>query len=394
MKKHSRSFLAGLNAHAAVKKAGGNQQVERLDACIPMLIWKNVFSEVFRASADGKLVEIMSSTACECFLRHASVHLSATLSNRIPADIDVNLPDNEGDTALIHAARGGHDSTVSALLGRQDLDVNFSNKEGSTALILAAKGGHAAALTAVVAALLGRPDLNVNVADKDGNTALMLAARGGHKPTVEALLGRPDLDVNVADKDGNTALLLAARESHDSTVAALLGRTDLDVNVVNKDGNTALIRAAHDGRDSMVTALLGRPDLDVNAADKFGDTALIRAAKEGRAAVVSALLGRTELAVNVADRHGNTALTIAAGFSGKKAVATIPICKGLLRKDPRVIACDAWARYLAKQSEGQTTVMWAVGLNDLELVEMVLKLPGADPSARRKDGKSARDMSM
>ncbi len=177
-------------------------------------------------------------------------------------------------------------------------------------------------------------------------------------------------------------------------MTALLSRPELNVNLVNKDGSTALILAVRGGHNAMVTALLGRPELNVNLVDRDGNTALILAARGGHNAMVTALLGRPELDVNVAIKDGGTALTYAASLSNDKAVATIPMCKGLLIKDPRAVACDAWARYLATQSEGQTTVMWAVGLNDLELVEMVLKLPGADPSARRKDGKSARDMSM
>jgi ankyrin repeat protein len=68
--------------------------------------------------------------------------------------VDVNGVDDQGNTALILAARFGHNEVVRALLLAK-ADVRVKNKEGKTALMLAAEGGHdqtVAALTQAGAA--------------------------------------------------------------------------------------------------------------------------------------------------------------------------------------------------------------------------------------------------
>ena len=47
----------------------------------------------------------------------------------------------KGDTALIYAARDGHESTVQLLMERHAVRVNTAGKDGQTALIGAAKNG-------------------------------------------------------------------------------------------------------------------------------------------------------------------------------------------------------------------------------------------------------------
>ena len=55
--------------------------------------------------------------------------------------------------------------------------------DGATALMLAAHGGHAAAIAALLAAWA-----EVDAKDIDGTTALMLAAQGGHAAAIAALV--------------------------------------------------------------------------------------------------------------------------------------------------------------------------------------------------------------
>jgi len=55
--------------------------------------------------------------------------------------VDVNGVDADGNTALIEAARFGHDDVVEALLIAR-ADVHAKNKQGKTALMLASEGGH------------------------------------------------------------------------------------------------------------------------------------------------------------------------------------------------------------------------------------------------------------
>ncbi len=366
--RHSSGFQ--FSTHDAVMKLGGSDEVEKLNACIPVAAWRRFPFDAFEVSGVRK-IKIASTAVCNMLLSQSHEPLIAIATRKMLGhpDLDINVVDGDGSTALMIAASTGRAALVTALMARPDLDCNVVEKRGITPLMRAVVNGH----VAVVAALQGRPELDVNAIEKDdGNTALMLSVDihlqssadvGGHAAVVAALLGHSAVDVNIANKNGKTALMIAADKGLAASVAALLGRPEMDVNMASKDGRTALMFAAGNGHSKVVTTLLGRPELDVKLVDNAGDSALVRAAQLQRA-------------------------------QGYKA-AKIQICTEILRKDPRAaVACKSWDRWLAKQGEGHTTIMWAVGLDDLNLVEAALAVPGADPAARRKDGKSARDMSM
>jgi uncharacterized protein len=56
-------------------------------------------------------------------------------------NVDVNGVDDAGNTALIEAARLGHNEVVQVLLLAK-ADINKKNNQGKTALMVAAEGGH------------------------------------------------------------------------------------------------------------------------------------------------------------------------------------------------------------------------------------------------------------
>jgi uncharacterized protein len=95
---------------------------------------------------------------------------------------DVNVQDNEGATALMHAASNGHREVVEALL-KAKANVNVKDKDGSTALIRASSYGRAELVKVLLEA-----KADVNVQNKNGWTALILAAWAGHSQVVKMLL--------------------------------------------------------------------------------------------------------------------------------------------------------------------------------------------------------------
>ena len=84
--------------------------------------------------------------------------------------------------ALLRAAREGHADAVEELLKTPGIDVNATDESGNTALLEAARFGHDH-----VARVLLASGADTKVRDKDGKTPLMLAIAGGHDEVVMAL---------------------------------------------------------------------------------------------------------------------------------------------------------------------------------------------------------------
>jgi ankyrin repeat protein len=116
----------------------------------------------------------------------------------------------DNKNVLLQAARKGQSDVVEALIERQaELDVDLADDEGVTALIAAASEGH----IAVVSTLLTNASASVNAHDKDGTNALMAAAVRGHKEVV-AMLYDKGADINAQNADGHTALHFAVSRKH------------------------------------------------------------------------------------------------------------------------------------------------------------------------------------
>ena len=98
--------------------------------------------------------------------------------------LDVNIKDNDGDTALIWASMYDYTEVVKLLL-ESGADVNIKNNYGNTALIWASYNGH----TEIVKLLL-ESGADVNIKNKFGNTALIQASINGNTEVVKLLENR------------------------------------------------------------------------------------------------------------------------------------------------------------------------------------------------------------
>ena len=225
---------------------------------------------------------------------------------------DVAAASNNGFTALIRAAQGGH-VAVAQLLLQHGADVAAADIAGDTALMLAALGGHEA-----VAQLLLQHGADVAAADIAGDTALMFAAQGGHEAVAQLLLQH---GADVAD---STALLLAALGGHEA-VAQLLLQQGADVAAACNNGSTALMLAAQGGHEAVAKVLL-QHSADVAAASNDGVTALMSAAHSSHEAVAKVLL-QHGADVAAASNNGVTALMLAAQ-GGHEAVAQLLLQHG------------------------------------------------------------------
>jgi uncharacterized protein len=194
---------------------------------------------------------------------------------------DVNLPANDGSSALLWAAYHSDVDMTKALLAA-GASVDAANHYGVTPLLQASRNGDAETMRALLDA--GAQPTRWHA---EGETPLMAAARTGKVDAVKLLLSKGSF-VNATDPfQEETALMWAASEGHLDVVKTLLAagadpnlkaHVSLITERKNADhpsgGFTALMFAVRNGHEDVVEALVkGGADLKLTNAD--GATATI-----------------------------------------------------------------------------------------------------------------------
>lgn len=202
-------------------------------------------------------------------------------------DVNMNLTDEYGRTALSYAAMQGHEAVVRLLVARDDVEADLPDERyGRTPLSYAAIRGH----EAVVKLLVARDDIKADLPDgKYGRTPLIHSALNGHEAVVRLLIARDDVRANLQDNGGLTPLIYAAAQGHEEVVKLILACHDVEADLPGNLGVTPLSYAATQGREAVVRLLLARNDVKADSQDKGGRTPLSRAAQNGHEAVVRLL---------------------------------------------------------------------------------------------------------
>jgi len=125
--------------------------------------------------------------------------------------VNLDWPDDGGQTPLSWAACNGHGGIIKLLLERKDVSPDRPNNSGKTPLSWAALNGHDEA----VKVLLERGDVNPDRPDYSRKTPLLWATLNGHDGSVKILLDRNDISPNTSDNDGKQPPLWAALNGHD-----------------------------------------------------------------------------------------------------------------------------------------------------------------------------------
>ncbi|KAI9679647.1 MAG: hypothetical protein M1829_001609 [Trizodia sp. TS-e1964] len=277
----------------------------------------------------------------------------------------INKLDNRGTTALIWAARGGHEAIVQLLLDK-GANTEANDIYGGTALICAARGGH----EAIVQLLLDK-GANTEAKDDRKATALIRAARGGHEAIVQLLLDK-GANTEANDIYGGTALICAARGGHEAIVQLLLDK-GANIEAEDNTGDTALSTAALEGNETIVQLLLEK-GANTEANDNYGGTALICAARGGHETIVQLLLDKGAN-TEAKDIYGATVL-ICAARGGQDAIVQLLLDKG--------------ANTEAKDNIGRTSLILAAKMEHTAVVQLLLE-KGADIEAQDNFGKTARE---
>ncbi|XP_076248863.1 uncharacterized protein LOC143188468 [Calliopsis andreniformis] len=158
---------------------------------------------------------------CKGVLQDRSVRENAIVA-KVPPSWDTP---SEGRSALLRAARDADDSALSEIaiqvrkFGFGDIDVNMTDSSGRTAVSYMAGNGAPAMLELT----LSFDGVDPNIPDNEGNTPLHFAAQAGQAECLNILLQRcPDIEVDARNSSGFTPLMKAALQGRTKCAKILL----------------------------------------------------------------------------------------------------------------------------------------------------------------------------
>lgn len=266
----------------------------------------------------------------------------------------VNLQDEEGYTALHHAASKGHVGVVTMLLRSPSTKVDIPSKTQVTPLWLAASDGHCD----VVRVLAERQaDLEARESYTQ-RTPLLQAASRGHRAVIDFLVYSA-VNLEAEDIGGRTPLSWAITNENLDTVELLLERGANPARQFSDKGHL-LIWAAQTGNAVITDLLAANPLTDLNATDNQGLTGLWWAVRNQHFVIAKILLDRGANRV-VRDADGQTPLLWAARNSHEAMTE-------LLLKNGATID--------AQDKHGRTALFWAVENSHENIVRLLLDRMG------------------
>ncbi|CAH6790376.1 Invs [Phodopus roborovskii] len=271
----------------------------------------------------------------------------------LKSDIDINMADKYGGTALHAAALSGHVSTVKLLLDN-DAQVDATDVMKHTPLFRACEMGHKDVIQTLI-----KGGARVDLVDQDGHSLLHWAALGGNADVCQILIENK-INPNVQDYAGRTPLQCAAYGGYINCMAVLM-ENNADPNIQDKEGRTALHWSCNNGYLDAIKLLLdfaAFPNQMENNEERY--TPLDYALLGERHEVIQFMLEHG--ALSIAAIQDIAAFKIQAVYKGYKVRKAFRDRKNLLMKHEQ-LRKDAAAkkreeenkRKEAEQQKGQLT---------------------------------------
>ena len=342
--------------------------------------------------------------------------------------VDINLQDEDGNTALIFACKNDNYDIVKLLVDK-GADINVQNNNGISPLLAACYNINDKN-AADIAKLLITKGADVNSVDKDQATPLTVILEqetSGLYGNIVKMLLKNEADVNYKTYSGFTPLMLAcASETYSLNYVRILinneADIEADIDAKNNDNDTALMFACKNG-SYIIAKLLVYKGADVNIKNNDGETAytlardydhdrivkllykagaeddilrdyneeflnsedrtavydnLIKGIKHDDLDIVREILRNNEddhIDFNYKDLDGNTLLILAVKVENENIVK---------------ILVDHGANVNGTNDNKQTPLMYAVILNYINIVKYLLK-NGADVNLRDGDDHTIND---
>ncbi|KAJ5752787.1 hypothetical protein N7520_009704 [Penicillium odoratum] len=198
-------------------------------------------------------------------------------------ELDVNVFESQGRTALWHAVNRGHHDLVKLLLSQRYLRLNDADRYGVTPLARAAEKH----VFQILELLLKQPEILINPWTRQVMPLLWSACRAGNFHAVEALLRLRSIKINQQSPTGTTPLQVAVILNRPPVVSLLLRQgTMVDINAPGPQEWTAIFFAVSNGYFWLTKSLLKHPDININILNDRRRTLLWWAEHGGRSKVV------------------------------------------------------------------------------------------------------------
>ena len=233
--------------------------------------------------------------------------------------ISINSIGEDNLTALMAAAKFGHENIVSLLVERK-ADLEVANRDGETALTIAVASNQLTAANSLLAA-----GANANVVTSNGISSLQRAIEAQREEMVSSLLlegANPNFEVLIQGNDKVTPLILAAIKGNDRIVGHLSSHRAKIEAASTANRRTALGYAAGaPHKSTKVVEVLLRHKANVLARDRFGLSPLALAVNAGSAEICRLLL-QNRSPINIADEEGRTEIMAAVSL-GNDSIARL-----------------------------------------------------------------------
>lgn len=300
--------------------------------------------------------------------------------NQLP-DSGVPAPSAED---LFKAAKTGDTAQLKVLLDKPGVDINVKDEEGNTALILAANFGDVQSTRLLLA-----HGAAVNVKNSVGNTALHRACT--HSDTLVRLLLEHGADVNAQNDEKEAVLHFCAKYPIEATLSIVLEHQP-DVNVKNKDGMTPLYLAVqwlHPKNVQLLLTASGVLMQDIGPAP-----VLSLCEGQGSCAVkIRSLLEKKQKMEAVTDTvllpGASTVIskmTQEAFFEAVVAGKEGEVAHYIEQKGHAIVNCQ--------DEHGSTPLWWAVVKKNIKMVKLLLAVPGVDVNHKDNHDRTPRSTAM
>ena len=188
---------------------------------------------------------------------------------------DINLEANDGTNCLHIAARYGHLNLCKTLIDKHNFNSEMATKEGWTALHYSAKNG-----SYELVKFFADMGTDINLKTNVGNNCLHIAANSGHLELCKTLVNKHKFDVTISDNNGGTALHFSAI-SGSYELVRYFADMGIQINLKTNEGVNCLHIAAFNRHLNLCKTLINKHSFDVQMADNNGWTALHYSAKKG-----------------------------------------------------------------------------------------------------------------